>query len=745
MEIDQIGDQQIINQSTQFHQNDLNDALRSPPNDQFKNDQSHQNQLEQNESSSSSSSSDSEDFEEPNSQVSQQNNILEEIKQIELEAQQRQEYQQYRLQRKQQQQNIQNSQQEQMQDVNQASASEQNQQTAEDLQKAQFEKLRNEAKQLFNARKYQQAYEIYQKSDAFCVFRDEKSLTYNNMAMCSLKLQKNEEAFRNIQMALRFQRNAADLNPEILIKIKFRLGSILSDYLRDYKQSRNILKQLKKYCNIHNKNQLYNETNQLFEKQSEFINNVDCGKFRLKTIIENYNPENPNNIQTRVADYINEKLSVKVLRDQDQNFIKRGLFANKKINEGEYIVVNQAFIIQQFVGTSTQDKIVEQLDRIQRNNPVLTTLQLNYLAGGPMQDQEFELSIFNKQMTDFLLKNQDKQFFLLSRDQLKQIVSQNILITNQHPYIAKQDLSNKLPAQNYLLFKSANLINHSCVPNCSKTYIREDSSVIFVKAIRDIQENEEITISYLNDTELAKPYGQRKEILFNRWGFKCECTLCKYQLQNDENLKMINQFVSRVLPQNLTEGIDLMSEEKVKLISEKILQLLQDLDITLLQINESPELYLNGTYYQTLYTLIEFLLSIKQHMGDIPNPQLNEVLITQLFDVISKKLLTYLDTKNSKFQSISKLYPQLLCNTITLLYSFKAHYQHYNSSDNSREDDKLCSRWEAVVKQVHPIDWYEDQYMFNEILKRVYERYNEKDKEKTRKQGVYNIDDMMTD
>ncbi len=50
----------------------------------------------------------------------------------------------------------------------------------------------------------------------------------------------------------------------------------------------------------------------------------------------------------------------------------------------------------------------------------------------------------------------------------------------------------------YLLFKSVSMLNHSCDPNTFKSYFREDSSVVFVKAIRDISENEEITCSYVD-------------------------------------------------------------------------------------------------------------------------------------------------------------------------------------------------------------------------------------------------------
>lgn len=48
------------------------------------------------------------------------------------------------------------------------------------------------------------------------------------------------------------------------------------------------------------------------------------------------------------------------------------------------------------------------------------------------------------------------------------------------------------------LYIAPSFLNHSCEPNAHRSFFRDDSSVIFVKAIKDISEGEEVTISYVD-------------------------------------------------------------------------------------------------------------------------------------------------------------------------------------------------------------------------------------------------------
>ena len=170
-----------------------------------------------------------------------------------------------------------------------------------------------------------------------------------------------------------------------MIKMKYRLALILSQYLRDYQHSNKILKHLKKYCNTYQKLDLFKEANALYEKQSELINNRDKGKFKIKEIIEKYvYPAKAQDAMTQIADYINDKIEIRWIQSESGVNLRRGLFAKATVNKGELLIANQAYIIQKDVGTSSIEKVVDQLNQKQRCNPLCTTLQLNYLCGGPI-------------------------------------------------------------------------------------------------------------------------------------------------------------------------------------------------------------------------------------------------------------------------------------------------------------------------------------------------------------------------
>lgn len=124
------------------------------------------------------------------------------------------------------------------------------------------------------------------------------------------------------------------------IKIKFRLATVLSQHLRDFKQANSILKHLRKYCNTYQKLDMSKEASALHEKQGELVNNRDKGTFKVKDIVMKYQPERPLDILTQVADYVNDKLEIRFIEGRG-----RGFFAKSKIAKGDLLIVNQAMAI----------------------------------------------------------------------------------------------------------------------------------------------------------------------------------------------------------------------------------------------------------------------------------------------------------------------------------------------------------------------------------------------------------------
>lgn len=72
------------------------------------------------------------------------------------------------------------------------------------------------------------------------------------------------------------------------------------------------------------------------------------------------------------------------------------------------------------------------------------------------------------------------------------------------------------------VFKIISRINNSCNPNCSVSW-NEEQNKMNVYAIKDIQENEEIQVCYVN---LLLSRNQRHDLLYEQWEFDCRCVTC---------------------------------------------------------------------------------------------------------------------------------------------------------------------------------------------------------------------------
>ncbi|EEH49620.1 uncharacterized protein PADG_05699 [Paracoccidioides brasiliensis Pb18] len=72
------------------------------------------------------------------------------------------------------------------------------------------------------------------------------------------------------------------------------------------------------------------------------------------------------------------------------------------------------------------------------------------------------------------------------------------------------------------IFPQAARINHSCQPNTQNTWNR-NLGKLTIQAFKDIDKGEEITIAYVDCTEL---YDTRQECFENAFGFRCRCEVC---------------------------------------------------------------------------------------------------------------------------------------------------------------------------------------------------------------------------
>lgn len=82
----------------------------------------------------------------------------------------------------------------------------------------------------------------------------------------------------------------------------------------------------------------------------------------------------------------------------------------------------------------------------------------------------------------------------------------------------------------YTLQSSA---NHSCSPNAEINF-RHNNFRLSLVAVKDIEPNEEICISYLGEDDLDRSRHTRRKILMENYIFACECPKCIAQIEDPD-------------------------------------------------------------------------------------------------------------------------------------------------------------------------------------------------------------------
>ncbi|KAJ4457603.1 putative histone-lysine N-methyltransferase ATXR2 [Paratrimastix pyriformis] len=80
------------------------------------------------------------------------------------------------------------------------------------------------------------------------------------------------------------------------------------------------------------------------------------------------------------------------------------------------------------------------------------------------------------------------------------------------------------------IFLIHSTINHSCAPNAEHAIYRNEpahqQAVVNLVALRRIEKDDQITISYLSDEEAAAETPERRKMLQDDYGFVCDCSKC---------------------------------------------------------------------------------------------------------------------------------------------------------------------------------------------------------------------------
>jgi hypothetical protein len=167
-----------------------------------------------------------------------------------------------------------------------------------------------------------------------------------------------------------------------------------------------------------------------------------------------------------------------------------------------------------------------------------------------------------------LTKDQQRAFFALQNVQRRNKCSPvlGIAITNMLPLGASNSGG---------LFLEASRINHSCQPNAQHAW-NDDLGHLTVHALRDIEADREITISYISGVSLG--YAERQRHLMGAFSFACVCELCSLPViartESDYRLDQIRS----IEDEGAATDLDQVLEHPAKSLSQihRLFELLEE-------------------------------------------------------------------------------------------------------------------------------------------------------------------------
>ena len=161
----------------------------------------------------------------------------------------------------------------------------------------------------------------------------------------------------------------------------------------------------------------------------------------------------------------------------------------------------------------------------------------------------------------------------------------------------------------FAIFPNFNKPKHSCSPNSIYfTDFKGDKAIIKIKNIRELKEDEEVTISYITSKLLLEKTFIRNKIMNENFGFNCTCMRCK----SDEDFSDINllQEVDQIEKRNINK---LLLEEKSNLILDKLLEIEKNHNISLPII--IYDVY-TITYLSKMYAVEKYEKLLKEYFPD---------------------------------------------------------------------------------------------------------------------------------
>jgi hypothetical protein len=273
--------------------------------------------------------------------------------------------------------------------------------------------------------------------------------------------------------------------------------------------------------------ELLQEENEIFK----FINSKD---YKVNTHSKEY----------KFCDYFSSKLKIEFSNHKGIYYV-----ANENIKQGELLLLEKPLVgIFSDEYEKFKYEILEDLNIEEEESDDENYILYNILSKNLIQRLEFENEkdyILNNLSTLYdgengeLNLNERSQKFLQNCSKnninslIKKIISANgVLSLRNTSGLDYKDIC-------YGLWVKFDFFNHSCSPNAFYFGV---GPYIIVKAIDDIPQGQEVTISYIEQ----KSYSERA-VSLKKWNFTCQCEICQIEnkISSDVNYLYINKKINK--------------------------------------------------------------------------------------------------------------------------------------------------------------------------------------------------------
>ena len=256
----------------------------------------------------------------------------------------------------------------------------------------------------------------------------------------------------------------------------------------------------------------------------------------------------------------------------------RGLFATRKINEGQ-IISDEFPLVKLMVDVSLDEFKADIYPNIDQETKA-KILQLN----DPADDIK---TLHNETVEALVRKNTMGMAYWLEApsDEVQKIY--RIIAGNDIQICGEENLYRNTTEHG--LYQTYSQVNHACVPNTVSSWVMGDFLRHQIRAIMTIEKGQEILTSYLSGGLSYGPREARRQYLLEVRGFWCECSECSLEgedLQQKERMReearemeeKLKECLQRMTGQTISTLIRRDVKKTMKLVQRRV-KLVQKLDI----------------------------------------------------------------------------------------------------------------------------------------------------------------------